>query len=189
MGKIIKANYFQRSALKVAKELIGKSIVVKRGGKIKRYLIMETEAYVGPHDKASHAFKGKTKRTETMYMSGGVFYVYLIYGFYWMLNIVTDVKDYPSAVLIRGIIEGREKGFRKISGPGKVGLELKISKDLNGKNASKKTGLWFEESYVEKDKYKFEFGKKIKILRLPRVGVGYAGPIWSGKKFRFLWCM
>ena len=109
----LSSSFFRRDVLLVAPELLGKTIVRRfDSGEIKRYRIVETEAYRGEEDLACHASKGRTERTEVMYHSGGKVYVYLIYGMYWMLNFVTSEEGHPSAVLIRGI-EGS-------SGPGEI---------------------------------------------------------------------
>lgn len=169
MKKLLTKQFFSNSALSVAKNLIGKYLVRKLNGKEKAYMITEVEAYVGPHDKASHASRGKTKRTEVMFGQAGIFYVYLIYGMYWMLNVVTDKADYPSAVLIREI-EGYE-------GPGKLTKALKINKTLNGKEAAPQNGLWFEDRGVRIPKRR--------IKRTPRIGVSYAKE-WAPKPYRFV---
>jgi len=154
----------------VAKKLLGKYLVRRLGKKEIALMITEVEAYDGHKDKASHASRGKTKRNYPMFGPAGHFYVYLTYGMHWMLNIVTGEKDYPAAILIRGV--------GNLNGPGKLTKFLKIDKRFNGKKAEKKTGLWFEDR-----------GIKIKerdIKKAPRIGVLYAGPIWSKKHYRFL---
>src|SRR6185436_20546414 len=122
MKKVLARKFFERNALTVARELLGKYLVRKVGQKTVAYKITEVEAYIGPHDLASHASKGRTKRTEVMFGHPGHWYVYLIYGMYEMLNIVTDKFNYPSAVLIRGV-EG-------VSGPGRLTKTLKITRAL-----------------------------------------------------------
>lgn len=160
-------SFFLRPVTKIAKDLLGCYLVRKRNGKTERHIITEVEAYDGEKDLACHASKGKTKRNCVMFEPGGVWYVYLIYGFHDMLNIVTGNKDYPAAVLIRGV-EG-------ILGPGRLTRKLGIDRSFNGKKASPTTGLWIEKGNV-----------KGKITRTPRIGVDYAGPIWSKKKYRFV---
>lgn len=114
MDNRLSPEFFQREVLEVAPELIGKTLVRKFGDNtIKKFAITEVEAYRGRDDMACHAYKGKTRRTEVMFREGGLVYVYLIYGMYWLLNIVTGKEDDASAVLIRGTVE--------ISGPGRVG--------------------------------------------------------------------
>ena len=96
--KKLKSSFFNQPTLEVAEALLGKVLVFKKFSGI----ITETEAYLGFEDPASHAFKGKTPRSKIMFGTSGVSYVYLIYGMYFMLNIVTEDKDFPAAVLIRG---------------------------------------------------------------------------------------
>src|SRR3989344_3208046 len=100
---ILRKNFFERSTPKVARELLGKFLYFKLSGRTAKFVITEVEAYDGPYDKASHAHRGKTKRNAPMFGEAGVWYVYLVYGMYNMLNIVTGPKDYPAAVLICGI--------------------------------------------------------------------------------------
>ncbi len=159
--------FFNRKTLEVAPELLGKILVRKINGKIIREKITEVEAYIGPHDLASHSSKAKTRRTEVMYESGGSIYVYFIYGMYWMLNIVTEEKDFPAAILIRGT--------ENLKGPGILCRELKIDKGLNGRKLAPASGLWIEEG---------EPVPKKNILRSPRIGVAYAGK-WAEKPYRF----
>lgn len=166
---MLKTNFFQRPTLIVARDLLGKFLVRKHQGKITKYLITEVEAYDGVADLASHASRGRTRRTETMFQSGGVWYVYLCYGTHWMLNIVTGERDYPAAVLLRGV--------RGINGPGRLTKILNITDELNNQPAHPSSGLCFEDSRIEI--------LKSEIVTSPRVGVAYAGPIWSQKPWRF----
>ncbi|MCL4437553.1 DNA-3-methyladenine glycosylase, partial [Patescibacteria group bacterium] len=119
MAKILNQNFFNRPTTKVAKELLGKFLVIRKGNQKIALMIIETEAYDGPNDKASHASRGKTKRTEPMFGEAGNFYIYLIYGMYYLLNVVTGPKNYPAAVLIRGA-EKIDKNPLKLNGPGKI---------------------------------------------------------------------
>ena len=176
--KVLKIGFFDRDTKIVAKELLGKFLVRKIGRRQFSAMITETEAYDGPHDKASHASKGKTERTKIMFGEPGKFYVYLVYGMYYMLNVVTREKDYPAAILIRGV-----KGFE---GPGKLTKFFKIDKSFNGKVSAPVNNLWFEDRGEIKIKNQSaSWRTKIKIKAMPRVGVSYAGPIWSAKKWRF----
>lgn len=161
--------FFRKPTLRVAKNLLGKTLVRKWRGRIIKGTVTETEAYVGPEDRASHASRGRTKRTEVMFGEPGTIYVYLIYGMYYCLNIVTEEKDYPAAVLIRGVrIKNQE-----LSGPGKVTKYFYIDKSLNHKSLGKKTGLWIEE------------GIKVKRIKTgKRIGVDYAGK-WAKKPWRY----
>jgi DNA-3-methyladenine glycosylase len=170
MKKRLLISFFNRSAPIVASELIGKYLVRKIGARVTAYMITETEAYEGLKDKASHASRGKTKRNEIMFRDAGHIYVYFTYGMHWMLNIVTGAEEYPAAVLIRGV-----KG---ISGPARLTKKLKIDGKMNGEIMGGKAGLWIENR-----------GTQIsprKIQRTPRIGIKYAGPVWSKKKWRFL---
>ena len=103
MQKVLTQSFFNRPTLLVTKELLGKFLVRKVGVKEISGMITEVEAYIGPEDQASHASRGRTPRTEVMYGKPGYWYVYLIYGMHYCLNIVTEKKEYPAAILIRGI--------------------------------------------------------------------------------------
>ena len=93
--KSLGTSFFDRTAEEVARDLIGCYLVRKRRRKVVRSRIIETEAYVGPHDLACHASRGRTMRTETMFGAAGTLYVYLVYGLHWMLNVVTGPIGYP----------------------------------------------------------------------------------------------
>ena len=162
----------------VAKDLLGKYLVRKVGRKIFKEKVTEVEAYIGPHDLASHSSKGRTPRTEIMFREAGTMYVYFIYGMYFMLNIVTEEEDYPAAILIRGT--------ENLKGPGVLTRELNITKELNGKLLGRKSGLWFEDHGEKTPTLKSgSRSKSVGIKSSPRIGVNYAGPIWSQKKYRF----
>ncbi len=170
MSKVLTQKFFTRKANLVAPELLGKYLVRKIGGRKTALMITETEAYDGFEDKASHASRGLTERNKVMFGPPGRFYVYLIYGMYEMLNIVTGEKGYPSAVLIRGV--------ENFNGPGKLTQALKISRQFNGKLAAPKNDLWLEDRGV--------IVKKKQIIKTARVGVHYAGSHWSRKPWRFV---
>ena len=183
---ILKQNFFNRSALEVAPELLGKFLVRKHKGKTIVGMIREVEAYNGPFDKASHASKGRTPRTEIMFGPPGYFYIYLCYGFHWMLNVITGEEGYPAAILIRSV-QYLEADLPNIEGPGRVTKFFGIDGKLNGKSAFAQgysetklvlpeNGLWFEDRGDE-------FSMKIK--RAPRIGVASAGRVWSKKPYRF----
>jgi len=177
--QILKADFFNRPVLRIAPDLLGKFLVRKKGRREIAVMITEVEAYDGTEDKACHASKGRTPRTEVMFGPAGYFYIYLCYGMYWMLNVVTGPKGYPAAVLIRGIIPNlRTSDVRRLNGPGKVTKELKIDKRFNALPARPDTGLWFEDRGVMVEE------KNSK--KTPRIGVSYAGPVWSKKKYRFV---
>lgn len=173
MRNALNKKFFNRDTEIVAKDLLGKFLVRKIGKKEIAVMITETEAYDGFSDKASHAHKGKTQRTEVMFGNPGIFYIYLCYGMYYMLNIVTREKEYPAAVLIRGI----KNETHHLNGPGKLTKFLNINKNLNQKLAGKSSQLWFEDRGIKIS--------KSQIKETPRIGVSYAGPKWSKKKMRF----
>lgn len=159
---------FQQDALSVAPQLIGKTLVrIFNNNEIGRYIITEVEAYCGTEDRACHASKGKTQRTQVMFGPGGRVYVYLIYGMHWMLNIVTGEETDASAVLIRGL-----KG---VSGPGRVGKVLQIDKSFYGEDLSTSERIWIEDSPF-----------KANYSTSKRIGIDYAGEPWVSKPWRFV---
>jgi len=162
--------FFQsKNTPQIAKSLLGKFLVRRYRGKTAVHLITGVEAYDGFQDKASHAHRGKTERNKIMFGPAGHWYIYFTYGMHWMLNIVTGPKDYPAAILIRGI--------ENIKGPARLTKALHIDKKLHRKSASKISGLWMEDRGVKISRNR--------IKSAPRIGVAYAGPIWSKKKYRF----
>jgi len=170
--KILPRIYFNRPTVTVARSLIGKYLVRAIDGRILAGKIVEVEAYVGPQDKACHASKGRTKRTDVMFGPGGVAYVYLIYGMYHCLNVVTERKEFPSAVLIRAIELDREL----IDGPGRLCRALQIDRRLNRVDLTTGESLWFEDRGV--------LVERADVGAHPRVGVDYAGE-WAEKLWRF----
>lgn len=166
MARFLPETFFQHRTLMVARELLGDTLCRRFRGKTIRGEITETEAYCGPHDLASHASRGRTPRTEVMFGPPGRIYVYLIYGMYWCLNIVTERDGYPAAVLIRAVtVPG--KPSQKTDGPGKLCRFFHIDKSLHEKILGKRTGLWIERPRT--------VGKKFHIKKTPRIGVDYAG--------------
>ncbi len=130
MFKSLKRSFFERSTLKVAPELLGKSIVIQsKRGKNKSGVIVEVEAYTN-NDPACHAARGKTPRNEVMFGPAGFSYVYFIYGMYFFLSFVTEKKDTPGAILIRAL-EVSSDDSRIASGPGKLCKYLNITKQYN----------------------------------------------------------
>src|SRR4026209_420979 len=103
MPRKLPRSFYSRSTLEAAQELIGKVLVRDFDSRRLSGKIVETEAYVGPHDLACHASKGHTPRTAIMFGPAGHAYVYMIYGFYFCLNVVTEALGYPAAVLIRAV--------------------------------------------------------------------------------------
>ena len=172
MRRILSRIYFNRPTVTVARSLIGKYLVRAIDGRTLAGKIVEVEAYVGPEDKACHASKGRTQRTDVMFGPGGVAYVYLIYGMYHCLNVVTEREEFPSAVLIRAIeIDGK-----LIDGPGRVCRALQIDRRLNRVDLTTGESLWFEDRGV--------LVKKADVGTHPRIGVEYAGK-WAKKPWRF----
>ena len=160
--------FYQRDVLHVAPDLIGKTLVRSfPDGSEMRLMIAEVEAYRGSEDLACHASKGKTARTQIMFDKGGFVYVYLIYGMYWMLNIVTGKENDASAVLIRGV--------ENVSGPGRVGKVLQLDKSFYGESLMNSTRIWIEDP-----------GIKVNFLTTPRIGINYAGEPWISKPWRYV---
>lgn len=168
-------DFYVRPALPVAKDLLGKVLVLDEGGVVRRGRIVETEAYVGEHDLACHAAKGLTPRTAVLFGPPGRAYVYLIYGMHYCFNVVTEPEGVAAAVLVRGLepLSGFEKGART-DGPGKLCRAMGITlahnrEDLTGGH------LYLEDAppVAPRD-----------IARGPRIGVDYAGE-WADKPYRF----
>lgn len=172
-------SYYQnQDVLFLAKDLLGKILFTEIDGEITAGIIVETEAYFGIHDKASHAYGGKrTDRTEIMYAQGGISYVYLCYGIHHLFNIVTSVENEPHAVLVRAIepLIGQEiMGLRRnmpstkpaiSSGPGSAAKALGINRSFNKKE------LTGEEIWIEDHNIRYNPDE---IIATPRVGVAYA---------------
>lgn len=193
MGKnyrIPESFYNREDVITIAKELLGKQLVSYSNGQITSGIIIETEAYNGIVDKASHAYGGRrTKRTETMYRGGGIAYIYLCYGIHSLLNVVTNRAGIPHAVLIRGIYPlagqeimsqriGRKVSAREGIGPGKVSIKEgigpgKVTKLLgltyadDGEDLINGNKVWIEDSEI--------MIPERSIMQTPRIGVGYAG--------------
>lgn len=180
--------FYKRDTRKVAEELLGKILVRKINGKIMKARIVETEAYIGPIDKASHAYGGKiTPRTKTLYGEPGLSYVYLIYGMYYCVNLITERKDYPAGVLIRAVepVENIQEfsilrykiPYDKLTkyqlknitnGPGKLCMAMGITKNENSIQT-----LDSDELYVEEPLEKYEL-KTLEVVRSKRIGIDYA---------------
>jgi DNA-3-methyladenine glycosylase len=178
MAKISKQYYLQEDVVALAKDLLGKVLVTRIDRKLTAGIITETEAYAGINDKASHAYNGRrTARTETMFAEGGTAYVYLCYGIHHLFNIVSNQKDIPHAVLVRGIkpvkgIEhmlvrrGLEKPKANISaGPGTLSQALGITTGLSGVDLCS-SKIWLEDDGIKPAAEKIIIG--------PRIGIDYA---------------
>ncbi len=153
--------FFHRPCLEVARDLVGK-VLVYQG---KRLRISETEAYCGESDTACHASKGRTKRTEVLYLDAGTVYVYLCYGMHWLLNIVTGEEEQPEAVLIRACVDA--------PGPGRLTKALGITGELN------RTSVAGGDLWIGDDGFSCE------IQPDKRVGIGYASQEDQDRLWRF----
>ena len=171
--------YLRDDVVKIARELLGKYLFTKYNGTLTGGIIIETEAYAGEIDRASHAFGGRrTARTEIMYNEGGTAYVYLCYGIHSLFNVVTNKKNIPHAVLIRAIhpthgikemLKRRKMNEQKknlSAGPGTVSEALGIHYSDSGKSLLE-TKIWIEDKGIKL--------KKNEIMESKRIGVDYAG--------------
>jgi DNA-3-methyladenine glycosylase len=166
-GKRLLKDFYTRDVLEVAPEMPGKMMVLRQNdGSLGRFRVTEVEAYRGSEDLACHAFKGRTPRTEIMFHEGGRIYIYLIYGMYWMLNIVTGEKDNPQAVLIRGV--------ENYPGPGKLTKALGIDKSYYGLDVVTSDRMWYEDA-----------GLILPVKSGTRIGIDYAGEYWKSRPWRY----
>lgn len=212
-NKRLTRSFYIRPAITVAKDLLGKYIIRKIGKITLSGKIIETEAYVGPKDRASHAYNGKrTKRNEAEFLEGGYIYIYLVYGMYWQLNITTDGADKPECVLIRAvepIIQNdkisnlsargevrqerqfpvsrripkskisKTKQIKKLTdGPGKLCRWMKLDKSFYAEDLARSKRIWLED---RGDRIQPSSAKST-----ARIGIDYAGPYWSKRKWRFV---
>ena len=167
MVKKLDCDFYRRPCLTVAEDLVGKVLVHRLpDSTVLRLRISETEGYCGEDDTACHAHKGRTQRTEVMYMVAGTVYVYLCYGIHWLLNIVTGEEDEPEAVLIRACVDAQ--------GPGKLTKALAITGDLNRGSVVDSDILWVEDD-----------GFRCEIAADKRVGIGYASREDQDRLWRF----
>ncbi len=163
---ILPRKFYQKPTLKVAQELLGKYLVFKNMAA----KIVETEAYIGQKDLACHASKGRTKRNEVMFGKAGYTYIYMIYGMYFCLNIVTGKIDCPEAVLIRAL------ECAGCNGPGKLTRTFGLITKQNGLDLTR------SELYIED---RGEPVTRANIVQTRRIGVDYAG-VWAKKPWRFI---
>lgn len=166
-------SFFSRPAADLARDLIGKILVHRLRGRERRARIVETEAYVGAHDLACHAAKGRTRRTEIMFGPAGHAYVYFIYGMYEMFNIVAADIDDAQAVLIRAA-EPLDGWAADLSGPGKLARAMKITRAQNG------IDLTGDKLFLLKS-----VEPTPQLMATPRIGVDYAGE-WMHALLRFV---
>jgi len=167
----MKAKGFRtKNTVALARRLLGQVLVrTFPDGRQERHVITEVEAYHGERDRASHASRGRTRRNTPMFAPGGVWYVYLCYGVHEMLNLVTGPRDFPAAILIRGVAG--------LAGPGRLTKALAIDRRLNGTPAAPVSGLHLETAGVR-------VPRRL-VHAAPRIGVDYAGPVWARKPWRF----
>lgn len=173
------SSFYQKTdVIYLAKKLLGKAIYTNINNELTAGIIVETESYRGVNDKASHAYNNKrTKKNEAMYLEGGNIYVYICYGIHHLLNVVTNKKDIPHAILIRAIeptigidvmLKRRNKkkeNYSLTAGPGSLTQALGISILHNMKSLNDKE-IWIEDVNNEIEEYN--------IIKSPRVGVSYA---------------
>jgi DNA-3-methyladenine glycosylase len=168
MRKLPRA-FYDRDTVIVAKELLGKYLVC--GRQVGR--IVEVEAYLGPHDRAAHSARGRTPRNEVMFGPPGHAYVYLIYGMYHCLNVVTERDGYAAAVLLRAVEPVRNIAG-KTSGPGLLCRALGIDHRLNGHD------LLSNDFFLAAPPHE----APVRLVQRPRIGVDYAGH-WARRQLRF----
>ncbi len=165
--------FYDRDPIEVARELLGKHLVLRIGGTERVGRIVETEAYLGPHDLAAHSARGRTSRTEVMFGPPGHAYVYLIYGMHHCMNVVTQAEGQASAVLLRALQPVRNLDPHT-RGPGLLCKAMGIDRRLNGQD------LLSPEFHITEA----ESAERIVIVRRPRIGVDYAGH-WAKRLLRF----
>lgn len=187
MPKLPETFYLDENVVGLAENLLGKVLCTQISGEFTSGIITETEAYNGVLDKACHAYGGKrTHRTETMYLAGGVAYIYLCYGIHHLFNVVTGSKDDPKAVLIRSIepldgkafIVNRRKGAKNLGrGPGVMSQALGLTIKYNAESLLENQ-IWIEDRGVKPLKSAIEIG--------PRIGIDYAEED-ADLPYRFNW--
>ncbi|MDA3557202.1 DNA-3-methyladenine glycosylase [Acinetobacter sp. AOR15_HL] len=168
MSDILPLSWFQRETSQVAHDLIGCVLCRRKAdGHVIRCTITETEAYLGIRDKACHSYNDKrTARTDVMYGSGGTIYVYLIYGMYEMLNLITQTEGIPEGVMIRSAFlngASTKKEYKLLAGPGKLTRYLGIDRSLKGQTLGEESGLWIESASTQPE-----------VVMTPRIGIDYA---------------
>jgi DNA-3-methyladenine glycosylase len=167
-------SFYDRDTIDVARELLGKHLVHRVAGVERVGRIVETEAYLGPHDLAAHSARGLTPRTRVMFGPPGHAYVYFVYGMHWCMNVVTREEGHASAVLLRAVepvknLEGRTQG------PALLCRAMGIDGRMNGHD------LLDDALYVAAPRRE----EPVRIVKRPRIGVDYAGPRWSRRLLRF----
>lgn len=173
--KVLKRKFFERDTLLVARELLGKKLVRRYKGRRISGIVVETEAYLGTDDSASHSFKGKTRRNQVMFGPAGIAYVYFVYGMHYLFNVVTEEANNPRAVLFRAVmpLQGQrhmerlrgKRGIELTNGPAKLCQAMAIDLSLNGWDLTRGQKLWLEKAKT--------VGKNF-ICAGPRIGIEYA---------------
>lgn len=173
----LKKEFFLLRAPELAPALIGKLLCRKIpetertdggiGDQIIKLRITETECYFGEEDTACHASHGKTNRNQVMYLEGGVAYVYLCYGIHSLINVVSGPKDFPEAVLLRGV-----EGF---DGPGKLTKAMNIDQSFNGESFITSSRIWIEDD-----------GTSLNYSKSKRIGIDYATEQYRNILWRFI---
>ena len=182
---LLTQEFYNRTTLSVARELLGMRLVRILNGVRLAGIITETEAYVGEKDLGCHAKAGRTPRTQVMFGPPGRAYVYFTYGMHWMLNAVCEAEGFPAAVLLRAIhpLEGLEviksnRQGRDTNGPAKMTQALGIQKELNGCDLCQESGgLWIEMGEAIPNE---------SVTIGPRVGLYTVPEPWKSKPWRFL---
>ena len=169
----LERSFYDRDTIQVAQELLGKLLVRKVDGAQRVGRIVEVEAYLGPHDLAAHSARGLTPRTRVMFGPPGHAYVYLIYGVYHCMNVVTQAEGTAAAVLLRAL-EPVDNVAGRTQGPGLLCRAMEIDKRLNGHD------LLSEDLFIAAG----EPAPRFSIARRPRIGVDYAG-VWARRLLRF----
>jgi DNA-3-methyladenine glycosylase len=177
-------DFYDRSALVVARELLGGRLVRMQDGIRLSGIITETEAYLGETDLGCHAKAGRTARTATLYGPPGHAYVYFTYGMHWLLNAVTGRADFPAAVLIRAMqpdegleVMAQRRGGRGFDGPAKLTQAMEIDGRENGLDLTRVgSDLWIEAG--------IEIPRR-RIVTGPRVGLNNVPEPWKSKPWRF----
>ncbi|OPL12907.1 MAG: hypothetical protein AVO38_14280 [delta proteobacterium ML8_D] len=174
-NNILKRSFFEKDTAEVAMNLLGKILVRECESGLSAGIIIETEAYYGPQDPASHAFRGRTPRSRIMFGKAGIAYVYFCYGMYWLLNAVTEKETVPGAVLIRGLkpAEGIENMKRRrhiedegklADGPGRLTIAMGINGADNGIDMTdKKSRLYISGDTAG--------GRMVRVEKTPRIGI------------------
>lgn len=187
-GKVLRRSFFMKPTATAAREMLGKYIVHIDNGLRLSGKIVETEAYIGPRDKAAHSYNWKrTPRNRVEYLIGGHIYIYLVYGMYWQLNLTTREEGVPQCVLVRAVepVDGidiminrrkKEKVVDLTNGPGKLCEAFGFNGSLYGLDITRPGLVHLEDR-----------GERVKtsnIIRTKRIGIDYAGQ-WANKLWRF----